>query len=147
KRQIDGKRKVHKGFDRIAQSAMEMEKALTAGDFRAAGKALGHEWENRKALIAGISTPEIEAAIAAATGAGAWAGKVCGAGGGGCIVFLLPPEARENVRRALAQVAGRVLEASPVAHGLAVERSGGAQSESFPARGRHVPQKGDSIEH
>src|SRR5213592_3156262 len=55
KRQIDGKRKVHKGFDRIAQSAAEMEKALTNADFRAAGAALGHEWENRKALIAGIS--------------------------------------------------------------------------------------------
>src|SRR5947207_11833243 len=81
KRQIDGKRKVHKGFDRIAQSAMEMEKALTAGDFRAAGDALAREWQNRKALVNGISTPEIDAAIAAATGAGAWAGKVCGAGG------------------------------------------------------------------
>jgi D-glycero-alpha-D-manno-heptose-7-phosphate kinase len=149
KRQIDGKRKVHKGFDRIAQSAMEMEKALIAGDFRAAGTALGHEWENRKALIAGISTPEIEAAITAATGAGAWAGKVCGAGGGGCIVFLLPPEAKESVRRALAEVPGRVLEASPVPHGLAVERSGDGQSESFAARARHVPhaQRNDSIEH
>ena len=148
KRQIDGKRKVHKGFDRIAQSAMEMEKALMAGDFRAAGAALGHEWENRKALIAGISTPEIEAAIAAAKGAGAWAGKVCGAGGGGCIVFLMPPETKENVRRALAEVPGRVLEASPVPHGLAVERSGGAPAESFPSRARHIPQqRGDAIEH
>jgi D-glycero-alpha-D-manno-heptose-7-phosphate kinase len=147
KRQLDGKRKVHKGFDRIAQSAMEMEKALMAGDFRAAGAALDHEWQNRKTLIAGISTPEIEAAIAAATGAGAWAGKVCGAGGGGCIVFLLPPEAREDVRRSLAEVPGRVLEATPVPHGLTVERSGGAQSESLRVRGRHLPQRSDSIEH
>jgi D-glycero-alpha-D-manno-heptose-7-phosphate kinase len=147
KRQIDGKRKVHKGFDRIAQSATDMEKALMASDFRAAGAALGREWENRKALIAGISTPEIDAAIAAATGAGAWAGKVCGAGGGGCIVFLMPPEVREDVRRALADVPGRVLDASPVPHGLAVERSGNSQTESFPARGRHVPQRSDSIEH
>ena len=147
KRQIDGKRKVHKGFDRIAQSATEMEKALMAADFPAAGVALRHEWENRKALIAGISTPEIEAAITAATGAGAWAGKVCGAGGGGCIVFLLPPEARENVKRALAEVPGHVLEAAPVPHGLAVERSGMAQSESFPARGRHIAPRGDAIEH
>src|SRR5438128_12178325 len=75
KRQIDGKRKVHKGFSQIAQSAMEMEKALAAGDFPAAGAALAREWKNRKALINGISTPEIDAAIAAATAAGAWGGK------------------------------------------------------------------------
>ena len=83
KRQIDGKRKVHKGFERISQSAADMEKALMAGDFRAAGDALAREWENRKALVNGISTPEIDAAIDVATKAGAWGGKVCGAGGGG----------------------------------------------------------------
>src|SRR5205823_4009883 len=81
KRQIDGKKKVHKGLDKIAQSAVEMEKALESGNMEAAGLALRHEWENRKALIDGVSNDEIEAAIAAATGAGAWAGKVCGAGG------------------------------------------------------------------
>src|SRR5581483_10781565 len=147
KRQIDGKKKVHKGFDRIAQSAAEMEKALTAGDFQAAGVALGREWHNRKSLIAGISTPEIDAAIDAATGAGAWAGKVCGAGGGGCIVFLLPPDKREDVRRALAGVPGRVLEAVPVAHGLTVERSGEPQTQAFTGRARHIPQRSDAIEH
>ena len=146
KRQIDGKRKVHKGFERIAQSATEMEKALENGDFRSAGAALAHEWENRKALVNGISTPEIDAAIAAATGAGAWGGKVCGAGGGGCIVFLIPPDRREDVRRALAEVPGRILEATPVAHGLAIERSGDAQNVGFPARGRHIPQSSDVIE-
>src|SRR5438309_7747373 len=143
KRQIDGKRKVHKGFERIAQSAMEMEKALTAGDFRAAGAALAHEWESRKALINGISTPEIEAAIAAATAAGAWAGKVCGAGGGGCVVFLLPPDRREDVRAALATVPGQVIDAHPVAHGLTVERSDDAQSRR---RSRFTMRSSPSLE-
>lgn len=123
KRQIDGKKKVHQGLDKIAESAIEMEKALESGDLEAAGVALGHEWQNRKALIDGISTPEIEAAIAAAVGAGAWAGKVCGAGGGGCIIFLMPAERREAVREALANVPGQVIDAQPVAHGLTIERS------------------------
>src|SRR5438552_3410305 len=145
KRQIDGKRKIHKGFDRIAQNATDMEKALVAGDFAAAGAALAREWENRKALINGISTPEIEAAIAAATGAGAWGGKVCGAGGGGCVVFLLPPEKRDDVRRALSEVPGRILEASPVAHGLTVDRTEVPQVMGFASRGpRHVTRRGDS---
>ena len=122
KRQIDGNKKVHKGLEKIAHSAMEMEKALESGNMEAAGVALGHEWQNRKAMIEGISTPEIDQAIAAATGAGAWAGKVCGAGGGGCIIFLFPPEHREAIRAALGTVPGKIVEATPVAHGLTVER-------------------------
>jgi D-glycero-alpha-D-manno-heptose-7-phosphate kinase len=122
KRQVEKKKKVDKGLARISAISVEMERALDSSNFEAAGAALGHEWEARKALIDGISTPEIDAAIEAATKAGAWAGKVCGAGGGGCIVFLLPPDRREAVTAALATVPGRVLDAVPVAHGLTVER-------------------------
>lgn len=122
KRHIDGKKKVRNGLGDIAVISIEMERALDGGNFEAAGDALGREWAARKALVDGISTPEIDAAIDAATRAGAWAGKVCGAGGGGCIVFLLPPDRREAVVAALATVPGRVLDAQPVAHGLTVER-------------------------
>lgn len=121
KRHIDGKKKVQKGFDNIAATSIEMERALDAANFEAAGAALRKEWEHRKALIEGISTPEIDAAIDAATNAGAWAGKVCGAGGGGCIVFLFPPEKRAAVVEALQHVPGRVLDVAPVAHGMTVE--------------------------
>jgi D-glycero-alpha-D-manno-heptose-7-phosphate kinase len=110
KRQVEGKKKVQKGFARIAQTAIAMEKALEAGDFPAAGKALASEWENRKALIDGISTPEIDAAIAAAAGAGAWGGKVCGAGGGGCLVAMAPPARTADVRQALAAGGARLLD-------------------------------------
>jgi len=122
KRQIEGKKNVHQGFEKIAATAIEMERALESGEMEAAGRALASEWENRKALIEGISTPEIDAAIEAATAAGAWGGKVCGAGGGGCIVFLTPKEKREDVVRALGGVAGRVLDAHPVPHGMTVTR-------------------------
>jgi D-glycero-alpha-D-manno-heptose-7-phosphate kinase len=144
KRQIEGKKKVHKGLEKIAQSAIEMEKALESGNMEAAGLALQHEWANRKALIDGVSTPEIEAAIAAAVGAGAWAGKVCGAGGGGCVVFLLPPEKKDDVRRALAAVPGRVLEAAPVAHGLSVDR--GEDDTLSSSRPRLARKSGTSLE-
>jgi D-glycero-alpha-D-manno-heptose-7-phosphate kinase len=136
KRQIEGKKKVQRGFSKIAASAIAMEKALEAGDFEAAGRALGNEWENRKALIDGISTPEIDAAIAAATGAGAWAGKVCGAGGGGCIVFLFPAEKRGAIVDALSSAPGRVLDAVPVQHGMTIQRGDDAQSASSMVRPR-----------
>lgn len=131
KRQIEGRKKVQKGFEKIVESATEMERALDAGNLEAAGTALAHEWANRKALIEGISTPEIDVAIAAATGAGAWGGKVCGAGGGGCVVFLLPKEKRDAVKRALATVPGRLVDAQPVAYGLTIERSDDVQAPLF----------------
>jgi D-glycero-alpha-D-manno-heptose-7-phosphate kinase len=146
KRHVDGKKKVIRGFDRITKSSIEMEKALENGNLRAAGAALAQEWANRKRLIAGISSPEIDAAVAAATEAGAWGGKVCGAGGGGCIVFLMPRDKRDEVRRALAAMPGRVLDAVPVAHGLSVERSDEGAQISFgfirARRGGH----GESLE-
>ncbi len=145
KRQIEGKKKVQKGLSQIAESATEMERALDTGNLEAAGAALAHEWENRKALIDGISTPEIDTAIAAAKGAGAWGGKVCGAGGGGCIVFLMPKEKRDDVKRALASVPGRIVDAHPVSYGLTIERSDDVQVPLF-GRMRLPAHTSDSLE-
>ncbi|HEX8407774.1 MAG TPA: hypothetical protein VF883_02845 [Thermoanaerobaculia bacterium] len=146
KRQIDGKKKVQKGFARIAEISMEMERALDAGNFEAAGTALQHEWEARKALIEGISTPEIDSAIDAAKGAGAWAGKVCGAGGGGCIVFLFPPDRREAITTALASVPGQTLDVTPVAHGLTVERDRDTHTAPSARAPRRARPDADSLE-
>ena len=136
KRQIEGKKKVQRGFAKIAATAAEMERALDSGDYQAAGRALAKEWENRKALIDGISTPDIDEAIAAAIGAGAWGGMVCGAGGGGCIVFLFPPEKREAIVDALSRVPGRVLDAIPVQNGLIVRRGDEGQASVSTTRSR-----------
>src|SRR5450432_535502 len=40
KRQIDGKKRVQRGFSKIAQTSIDMEKALEASDFQQAGKVL-----------------------------------------------------------------------------------------------------------
>ncbi|HVS29988.1 MAG TPA: hypothetical protein VMS98_00910 [Thermoanaerobaculia bacterium] len=136
KRHIDGRKKIQKGMSKIAATSIEMEKALEGGDFAAAGAALAQEWRNRKALIDGISTPEIDAAIDAAVGAGAWGGKVCGAGGGGCVVFLFPPEKREAIERALADVPGRVLDVGPVQNGMTLRRGDDAHSSAALIRPR-----------
>ena len=145
KRQVEKKKKVDKGLARISEVSVEMERALDSGNFEAAGAALRNEWEARKSLIDGISTPEVDAAITAATNAGAWGGKACGAGGGGVIVFLLPPDRRDAVTAALAMVPGRVLDAVPVAHGLTVERERDALATPA-ARARPRPRDGETLE-
>lgn len=121
KRRIDGDAEVTRGLERIAQAAIALEKALDALDPEAAGAALSQEWKARRTLIDGVATPQIDKAIRAATKAGAWGGKVCGAGGGGCIVFLAPKELRSAVIEAIAKTGGRTLELAPVSTGLIVD--------------------------
>jgi hypothetical protein len=137
KRHIDGDVEVKRGLGKIAEAAIALEKALDALDPEAAGAALNLEWKARRALVEGVSTPQIDKAIRAATKAGAWGGKVCGAGGGGCIVFLAPKEARAAVIEAISKTGGRTLELAPVATGLVVDSPEVVQrSFAFPRRAR-----------
>jgi D-glycero-alpha-D-manno-heptose-7-phosphate kinase len=121
KRHLDGDKTVRRGLGNIAKASVALEKALDALDPEAAGAALSQEWQARRALVDGVATPQIDKAIRAATKAGAWGGKVCGAGGGGCIVFLAPKEARSAVIEAIAKTGGRTLALAPVSTGLVVE--------------------------
>jgi D-glycero-alpha-D-manno-heptose-7-phosphate kinase len=121
KRHIEGDRAIRDALGAIARISVEMERALEVHDLAAAGAALAEEWSIRKATIRGISTPEIDAAVDSALHAGAWGGKVCGAGGGGCVVFLAPAEHREQVVRALRRVPGRTLDAAPVPYGMMID--------------------------
>jgi D-glycero-alpha-D-manno-heptose-7-phosphate kinase len=141
---VDGDRRVRDGLGEISRISIEMEKALIARDFAAAGRALGAEWSARKKLVDGITTPEVDAVIAAAVRAGAWAGKVCGAGGGGCIIILTPEERREGVIEALANAPGKTLEVAPVAGGLTVEED--REAASYRLSPRRPARGGDEIE-
>jgi D-glycero-alpha-D-manno-heptose-7-phosphate kinase len=68
-----------------------------------------------------VSSPAIETVIAAALEAGAWGGKACGAGGGGCVVVLSAPEKMPAVREALARLReGRLLLVAAENRGLTV---------------------------
>jgi len=75
----------------------------------------------RKGLSPKVSTGLIEKALAAARAGGALAGKVCGAGGGGCVVFVCKEGARGGVEKALAALLPegiRLLPANPTRSGL-----------------------------
>ncbi len=118
KRHIDGDPFIFDCFERIRDTAVEMRAALTRGDWDAVGTAIAREWENRKRLAPGVTTPAIDALIDRAIGAGATAGKVCGAGGGGCLVTFGPPGHRDAIRSALAEGGARVLDFRFERHGL-----------------------------
>ena len=58
---------------------------------------LRQEWENRKRCAPGVTNPKVEKIIADAEAAGALASKLCGAGGGGCMISFVEPESRDSV--------------------------------------------------
>jgi D-glycero-alpha-D-manno-heptose-7-phosphate kinase len=120
KRHIDGDRQIFDAFERIRDTAAAMRQALTRGDWDAVGVCLAEEWANRKRLGPGVTTPAIDALIARATAAGARAAKVCGAGGGGCLFCLVPPERRDDVHESLAEGGAQMLDFTIEAEGLRV---------------------------
>jgi D-glycero-alpha-D-manno-heptose-7-phosphate kinase len=118
KKHIDGDQHVFDCFERIRDTAVAMRGALVRGDWDATGRAIAEEWENRKRLAPGVSTPAIDDLIARASGAGATAAKVCGAGGGGCLFCYGPPDAAAAIREALAAGGARVIDFTFERHGL-----------------------------
>jgi D-glycero-alpha-D-manno-heptose-7-phosphate kinase len=109
KRHIDGDRHVFDCFERIRDTAVELRSALERGDWTAVGQHIAVEWENRKRLAPGVTTPTIDELIDRATAAGATAAKVCGAGGGGCLFCYGPPECRAAIEQALSAGGARLL--------------------------------------
>ncbi len=110
KRHLDGDRFIFDCFERIRDTAAALREALEHGNWDEVGRQIACEWENRKRLAPGVTTPAIDDLIARAQAAGATAAKVCGAGGGGCLFCYGPPAARAPVAAALAAGGARVLE-------------------------------------
>ena len=120
KRHIDGDRHVFDCFERIRDTASAMRIALERGDWDEVGRQIAIEWENRKRLAPGVTTPTIDALIDRARAAGATAAKVCGAGGGGCLFCYGPPPARAAIAAALAAGGARLLDYRVESEGLRV---------------------------
>ena len=123
RRAVDGEEGTLKGLRAIAAIANDMRAALMTGDLDAAAALLNREWAERRTLSPRVSTELTEKTMEAARRAGATAGKVCGAGGGGCIVFLCREETRDAVIAALESLSGdgvKILPARPTAVGLQV---------------------------
>jgi D-glycero-alpha-D-manno-heptose-7-phosphate kinase len=122
KRHIDGDPHVFDCFERIRDTAATMREALIRADWTATAAALATEWENRKRLAPGVTTPAIDALIARASAAGAKAAKVCGAGGGGCLFCLVEPDDASAVKEALAVGGANLLDFRIETTGLDVTR-------------------------
>lgn len=80
------------------------EQVLTdaSADLDEFGRLLDYTWHLKRGISSGISTSSIDAQYDAAIQAGALGGKLLGAGGGGFLLFYVPTERQDAVRKALA---------------------------------------------
>lgn len=120
KRRIDGDPEVTSLFNEIRDVALGMRQALETARWDDVARHVALEWDLRKRLAPGVTTARLDALIRRGRQAGADAAKVCGAGGGGCLVFLTPPDRADTVRGALAESGARVLDCRIDTRGLQV---------------------------
>lgn len=109
KAHINGKRAVRNGMEKISRVAQLLRVALEATDWNEAGRLMREEWFFRKRNLPTISTRLVDRVIEDSRRKGALAGKVCGAGGGGCVVLLIEPDARQKVENAIRDAGAEVL--------------------------------------
>ena len=122
KAHIDGDKKVFKNFERITEIARGMHAAVKAADWDAVGDLLRDEWKLRKTNAPGITTPFIDQLIETSRKSGGIAAKVCGAGGGGCVIFYTKPEKKASVEAAIAAAGATVLPFKIERRGVTVKR-------------------------
>jgi D-glycero-alpha-D-manno-heptose-7-phosphate kinase len=92
---------------RMREHAHQLHELFSNGaaiDLELLGKTLDESWNLKRSLASTISTEEIDGWYGSALEAGAYGGKLCGAGGGGCLLFAVEPDRREQIRAALAEL-------------------------------------------
>jgi D-glycero-alpha-D-manno-heptose-7-phosphate kinase len=122
KRHVDGDRRVQRLFGKIVEAGQEMVTALTTGDFRGVGKAMAADAQARKRLFPGIMTHEIRSLERAMKRFGAIGTKVCGAGGGGCVIVYVDPEDMTGAREKIGEMGFQDLPFKIVRKGLSFRR-------------------------
>jgi D-glycero-alpha-D-manno-heptose-7-phosphate kinase len=100
-RNLNGRRAELREMKRMAHTARS---ALCSGEVDALGHLLHQAWEIKKRLAGGISNPALDAMYQAARDAGAYGGKITGAGGGGFLLLYCPRERQDAVRAALSHL-------------------------------------------
>lgn len=111
----------------MKKEALAMKECLLRGDIDGIVESMKQGWESKKRSARTVSTPLIEEIYNSALSVGAYVGKVSGAGGGGFMMFLVPPNKRMAVIRALNCFKGQVSNCHFTKHGTQAWRINGSR--------------------
>jgi mevalonate kinase len=109
-------------FDAMAQLVSDGRSALERADWTHLGQLM--DMQQGLAHAIGVDTPETAALVFAARNAGAYGAKLSGAGGGDCIIALVPEEKRASVETALETAGGQIVRVAPGAAGVQPDSQG-----------------------
>ncbi len=104
-------------MQQLKQEAVSMKESLLTGDLRAFARLMEESWDAKKATASRVTNEDLDRLHDLAQRAGAQAGKVSGAGGGGFMMFLIDPVRRMNLIHALDGLAGHVIPCHFTVHG------------------------------
>lgn len=93
----------------IKQDAIDLKAALLQGQIHKIAEIYKRSWLAKKSAVAGITNDRIDAIYDTMMNAGALAGKVSGAGGGGFMMFMVDPIDRERAVATLGKMDGHVV--------------------------------------
>jgi len=119
-----GEAGVAKALDGLKACALAMREALVRGALADVGAVLSENWRCQQALADGMQTSVMARLEEVAAGAGAIGAKACGAGAGGCLVFLARTGAEADVAHAVEAAGGTVLPFTFDARGVVAWRAG-----------------------
>jgi D-glycero-alpha-D-manno-heptose-7-phosphate kinase len=110
KQQVGGLRTMDeatlRAMHEIKDHAQAMKVRILAGDVRGMADVLMESWRSKKRTASSVSNDLVERLLDVALSAGAWAGKVSGAGGGGFLMLIVDPAKRYNLIRKLNEAGG-----------------------------------------
>ena len=90
----------------MREHGQQLQQLISNGHFDPLefGRIIGQSWQLKRRLASSITNDQIDTWYCRAMRAGAAGGKICGAGGGGFLLFIVPPEKRSCVRAALSDL-------------------------------------------
>ncbi len=109
---LDGDADTRMIFAKLAEVSFDMKDALLRRDLGRLPSLFAREYEARTAISSGFSSPEIRRLADLARSEGAYA-KICGAGGGGCVLIWCPDRQVNEVSQKCAAAGFSVLAAAP----------------------------------
>lgn len=115
--------KLNRIFKAIGKIVKEAEEALIGRDWKRVGTLMNFNQEYLRDI--GVSHEKLETIISAAKKAGAYGAKLSGSGGGDCMIALHPDgiSGKCAVSEAIRKAGGEVVDVSPNAEGVRIEKS------------------------
>ena len=91
-------------MQKLTNEALRVFETESNSSIKNIGLLLQEQWNYKRTLTDSVSNEHINSIYNTAIQAGAYGGKLMGAGGGGFFMFLAPPDAHQKIKDALKQI-------------------------------------------